>query len=267
MITVTAPKGEVNQIVVDLDEGRVRDSESRLTSERGCRRGTDRVFRCGERLRGARITTGDRRDEVRITGDADPNNCGSGADRCDVSSINPGPGRDLVRIETTTRVTVNLRDGEVDTVFCGGKAGVDLRLETDADETFVDCPARPSAPAPARAGVIGRRVQRSATVLRGGIRSACRGSAGGSCAVRAYVTRRSALALGIRTRLSTYTVGRGTVTIPGTRPALVVARLTRRSASALRRRPPRALRIRVSASVRDRSGSISRAAYTVVLTG
>ena len=281
---VQAAGGETNDLKVNLASGVIEDDGAKIEivgsrADDECRSSNARRRVTCPQLNRALIATGDGDDRITVFGyTCRSRACAFGKENLDSGpevSIDPGPGRDEVRLDwgATGEVVMSLRDGAKDTISCNGRA-VDLEIRTrDSEDDVRNCPRPRGSPpsgddaAPPRATLSARRVQSRAGVARLGIGTLCSSTREGTCSVTASISARAARALGIRTRARRYTIARGSASVSGPGRTKVSARLSPRARGALNRRRPAGLRVLLTAVVRDSAGRASSARFTVTLRG
>ena len=284
---VQAAGGETNDLKVNLASGVIEDDGAKIEiagsrADDECRSSNARRRVTCPKLNRALIATGDGDDRITVFSyTCRSRACAFGKENLDSGpevSIDPGPGRDEVRLDwgATGEVVMSLRDGAKDTISCNGRA-VDLEIRTrDPEDDVRNCPRPRGSPpsgspgndaVPPRTSLSARRVQSRAGVVRLGIGTLCSSTREGTCSVTASISARAARALGIRTRARRYTIARGSAPVSGSGRTRVSARLSRRTRAALSRRRPAGLRVLLTAVVRDSAGRASSARFTVTLRG
>jgi hypothetical protein len=285
---VRAAPGEANDLRVEMRSGTIEDGAARLEAvgdraDDECRESNrNRRLRCPA-LNQVSISTADGDDRITVFGyTCTARACAFGRGNFDngpVAIVDPGPGRDVVRLDwgNTGEVRLDLRDGALDTVECNGRA-VDLEIRTrDPEDDIRTCPTPRGSPPPGsppgrdavppRVSLSAPRVQSRRSALRLGIRTLCSTTAEGTCSVTGSISARAARALGIRTRARRYTIVRATSPSAAAGRRRIQARLTPRARAALGRRPTPGLRVLLTAVARDRAGRASSARFTVTLRG
>ena len=284
---VQAAGGETNDLKVNLASGVIEDDGAKIEivgsrADDECRSSNARRRVTCPQLNRALIATGDGDDRITVFSyTCRSRACAFGKENLDSGpevSLDPGPGRDEVRLDwgATGEVVMSLRDGAKDTISCNGRA-VDLEIRTrDPEDDVRNCPRPRGSPpsgspgndaVPPRTSLSARRVQSRAGVARLGIGTLCSSTREGTCSVTASISARAARALGIRTRARRYTIARGSAPVSGSGRTRVSARLSRRTRAALSRRRPAGLRVLLTAVVRDSAGRASSARFTVTLRG